>query len=80
MLKGTKDGILKRVQPVSIHGQVSLDVFFTDVDDPDGQVTVARVGPEAVVDNLEPGDRIQVEYVVGVAVKITRVAVGSQPT
>ena len=80
MLKGTKDGILKRVQPVSIHGQVSLDVFFTDVDDPDGQVTVARVGPEAVVDNLEPGDRIQVEYVVGVAVKISRLAVGSKPT
>jgi hypothetical protein len=76
MLKGTKDGILKRVQPVSIHGQVSLDVFFTTVEEPDGQVTVARVGPEAVVDSLEPGDRIQVEYLVGVPVKITRVAVG----
>ena len=80
MLKGTRDGILKKVQPVSIHGQVSWDVFFTDVDDPDGQITVARIGPEAVVDNLEPGDRIQVEYVVGVAVKITRLAVGSEPT
>jgi hypothetical protein len=80
MLKGTKDGILKRVQPVSIHGQVSLDIFFTEVDDPDGQVTVARVGPEAVLDHLEPGDRIQVEYVVGVAVKVTRLAVGSEPT
>lgn len=77
MLKGTRDGILKRVQPVSIHGQVSLDVFFTTVEEPDGQVTVARVGPEAVTDNLEPGDRIQVEYVVGVPVKVTRVAVGS---
>jgi hypothetical protein len=77
MLKGTKDGILKRVQPVSIHGQVSLDVFFTSVEEPDGQVSVARVGPEAVMDNLEPGDRIQVEYLVGVPVKITRVAVGS---
>ena len=31
MLKGTRDGILKKVQPVSIHGQVSWDVFFTDV-------------------------------------------------
>ena len=73
MLKGTKDGILKRVQPVSIHGQVSWDVFFTDVDDPDGQIHVARIGPEAVDQNLEPGDRIQVEYVVGAAVKISRV-------
>ena len=74
MLKGTRDGILKRMQPFSVHGQVSLDIFFTDVDDPDGQTHVARVGPEAVVGhNLEPGDRIRVEYVVGVAVKVTRV-------
>src|SRR5712691_596085 len=74
MLKGTRDGILKKVQPVSIHGQVTWDVFFTDVDDPDGQVTVARIGPEAVMGtNLEPGDRIQVEYLVGVAIKVTRV-------
>src|SRR5438552_7670519 len=74
VLKGTRDGILKKVQPVSIHGQVSWDVFFTDVEDPDGQVTVARIGPEAVIgNNLEPGDRIQVEYLVGQAVRVTRV-------
>ena len=74
MLKGTRDGLLKKVQPVSIHGQVSWDVFFTDVEDPDGQTHVARVGPEAVMGhNLEPGDRIQVEYLVGVAVRVTRV-------
>ena len=73
MLKGTRDGILKKVQPVSIHGQLSWDVFFTSVDDPDGQVHVARIGPENVSGNLEPGDRIQVEYLVGAAVKVTRV-------
>ena len=77
MLKGTRDGILKRIQPVSIHGQVSWDVFFTDVEDPDGQIHVARIGPEAVGPHIEPGDRIQVEYLVGVAVKISRTAVGS---
>ena len=74
MLKGTRDGILKRIQPVSIHGQVSWDVFFADLDDPDGQIHVARVGPEAVAGNIEPGDRIQVEYLVGVPVKVTRVS------
>jgi hypothetical protein len=73
MLKGTRDGILKRIQPVSIHGQLSCDVFFTSVDDPDGQIHVARLGPESVADNLEPGDRIRVEYLVGTAVKVTRV-------
>ena len=75
MLKGTRDGILKRVQPLSIHGQVSWDVLFTDVGDRDGQTHVARVGPEAVIGrNLEPGDRIQVEYLVGVPVRVTRLA------
>ena len=73
MLNGTREGILKRVQPLSIHGQVSCDVFFTDVDDPDGQIHVARVGPEAIARNVEPGDRIQVEYLVAVAIKVTRV-------
>ena len=77
MLKGTRDGILKRIQPVSIHGQISWDVFFADVDDPDGQMHLARVGPEAMANNIEPGDRIQVEYLVGVAVRITRISVGS---
>jgi hypothetical protein len=76
MLKQTRDGILKKVQPVSIHGQVSWDVFFTDSGDPDGQLHVARIGPEAVEQHLEPGDRIQVEYLVGVAVRITRMQAG----
>lgn len=73
MLKGTRDGILKRLQPVSIHGQITCDVFFTSIEDPEGQIHVARLGPEAISGNLEPGDRITVEYLVGVAVKVTRV-------
>ena len=73
MLKVTRDGILKRIQPVSIHGQITWDVFFTSIEEPDGQITVARIGPEAVDQNLEPGDVIRVEYLVGTAVKITRV-------
>lgn len=76
MLKGTRTGILKRLQPVSIHGQIAWDVCFTDVEDPDGtdgQTHVARLGPEAVAHNLEPGDRIEVEYLVGVAVRVSRV-------
>ena len=71
MLKGTRTGILKKIQPVSIHGQISWDVFFHDIEDPGGQIHVARLGPEAVTHHLEPGDRIAVEYLVGVAVRVT---------
>jgi hypothetical protein len=73
VLKGTRRGILKRVQPLSVHGQISWDLFFTDVEDPDGQVSVARMGPEAVAHKLNPGDLIDVEYLVGVAVRVTKV-------
>ena len=73
MLKGTRDGILRKLQPVSIHGQMSMDVCFSDAEDPDGQTSVARVGSEAVASNLEPGDSIQLEYLVGQVVKVSRV-------
>ena len=72
MLKGTRDAILRKIQPISIHGQPSWDVYFSDIEDPDGQVHVARVGPEMVAHNLEAGDRIRLEYLVGAVVKVTR--------
>ena len=73
MLKGTRDVILRRVQPISVHGQISWDVFFSDPEDPDGPTSVARVGPEAVSNDLHPGDRIRLEYVLGSVVGISRV-------
>jgi hypothetical protein len=74
MLRGTRDVVLRRIQPVSIHGQVSWDLFFNDVDDPDGQASAARVGPESASDRLEPGDTLRLEYVLGAVVKIERLA------
>ena len=73
VLKGTRDAVLKRIQPVSIHGQMSWEIVFVHADDPAEQLNAARVGPEAIVgQSLEPGDRINVEYLVGVVVKVTR--------
>ena len=37
MLKGSKPAVVKKVQPVSIHGQISLDVYVVDPEDPQGQ-------------------------------------------
>ena len=75
VLKGTRDAVLRRIQPISIHGQMSWEIVFTHADDPGEQLNAARVGPEAIVgQSLEPGDRIKVEYLVGVVVKVTRLA------
>ena len=71
MLKGNKPAIVKKIQPVSIHGQISLDVYFVDPDDRDGQVSLARVGPESVPRSLEPGDAIDVHYLLGVVTHVT---------
>ena len=77
MLKGTRDGILRRIQPVSIHGQMSLEIVFTYEDDPGEQLNAARVGHEAIVGlPLDVGDHIEVEYLVGVVVKVTKMRSG----
>ena len=73
MLKGSRDVILRRVQPISVHGQISWDVFFADPDDPEGPVSVARVGPETVSHSLEPGDRIRLDYAAGSVIAIRKI-------
>jgi hypothetical protein len=72
MLKGTKPGVVTKVQPVSIHGQISLDVYFVDPSDPHGRVSLARIGPEAVPPHLEAGNRVELHYLLGVVTHITR--------
>jgi hypothetical protein len=71
MLKGTKDVLVTKVQPVSIHGQISLDVHFVDPEDAQGQVSLARIGPESVPKNLEAGDRVTLHYMFGAVTAIT---------
>jgi hypothetical protein len=73
MLKGTREAVLRRIQPISIHGQPSWEIVFTHADDQGEQLNAARVGPEAIQGHtLEAGDRISVEYLVGVVVRVTR--------
>jgi hypothetical protein len=74
MLKGSRIVIVKKVQPVSIHGQISLDVYFADPDDPEGPVSLARVGPESTPRHIEAGDRVELHYVLGSVTHITRPA------
>src|SRR5439155_5606691 len=32
MLKGTRDAVLQKIQPISIHGQISWEIVFTHLD------------------------------------------------
>ena len=71
MLKGTRQVVVTKVQPVSIHGQISLDIYFIDPDDSQGQVSLARMGPEAVPQQLEAGTRVTLHYTLGTVTSIT---------
>ena len=79
MLKGSRDGILRKIQPLSVHGQISLNVHYNDIDDPDGPTALARVGPESTDRDLEPGDRIRLEYVLGAVTSVTRSEADDEP-
>ena len=72
MLKGTRAAVIKRIQPVSIHGQISLDVFWVDPEDPEAEIRHARVGDEAVPRNMAPGDRVTLHYLMGMITQITK--------
>jgi hypothetical protein len=72
MLKGTREGVVNRIQPISIHGQISLDVFWVDPDDPEQEIRHARVGHESVPRDLEAGDRVTLHYLMGMVTEITR--------
>ena len=77
MLKGSREAVLRKVQPISVHGQISLDVHFVYADDDTEQVRVARVGPEAMPRGLEPGDRVILDFVLGVVTSVKRAPGGT---
>jgi hypothetical protein len=73
MLKGSRDAVLQRLQPISIHGQLSYDVHYTFEDEPDGQTRVARIGGEALAPGLQAGDRVRLDFLVGVVTAVHRI-------
>ena len=72
MLKGTRRAIVQRIQPISIHGQISLDVFWVDPDDPEPEIRHARVGNESAPRDLSPGDAVVLHYLLGSVTQITK--------
>lgn len=73
MLRGTREAVLHRVQPISIHGQLSYDLHYQFADEPDSQPRVARVGPEAMEPGVQAGDHVNLDFVVGVVTAVKKV-------
>ena len=60
------------MQPISIHGQLSYDLHYLFADEPDSQLRVARVGPEAMETGVQAGDRVNLDFVVGVVTGVRK--------
>ncbi len=74
MLKGSREALIRKLQPVSIHGQLSYDVHYVFADELDGHVRVARLGPEAMTHTVQAGDRVTLDFLVGVVTAVHRLS------
>lgn len=72
MLKGSRDAVVHKIQPISIHGQLSYDVHYRFADEPDSQIRVARIGGEAIGPGVEEGVRVRLDFLVGVVTAVNR--------
>jgi hypothetical protein len=72
VLKGTRQAVVQRIQPVSIHGQMSLDVFWFDPEDPEQELRHARVGAESAPRDLEAGDKVTMHFLMGMVSEIKK--------
>ena len=72
MLRGSRDAVIHKMQPISIHGQLSYDLHYRFGDEPDAQLRVARVGPEAIEPGVQAGDHVSLDFVVGVVTAVKK--------
>lgn len=58
-----QEGIVVSIARVSIHGEEYVDVVVADSDAPDDSASrlTARLGPEGIVGDIVPGDRVRIE-------------------
>jgi hypothetical protein len=72
MLRGIQIGVLTKLQPVSIHGQIFYDVHYVKADDEELIPQVARVGGEDVDAALHPGDRVKLHILLNQVTRVER--------
>jgi hypothetical protein len=66
---GEREAIVVEVKPWDVHGVAYVDVTVAY---PDRVLETARLGPESIPEDLEPGERVMVERAVNMIVAIRR--------
>ena len=70
-----QEGIVISLARVAIHGDEYVDVVIADPDAPEDAAArlSARLGPECIVGDVAPGDRVRVEGFLRMITRIERI-------
>jgi hypothetical protein len=71
LMNATKAATLQQVQLVDIHGTRLYDLIYSHDEEPDVPRR-ARLGPEALYADPQPGDEVSVRYLMGVVTAVER--------
>lgn len=69
-MMGSRAATLLNIGATSIHGQINVALQFR-LDDDDG-VSMSSVPAESCPSDLKPGERVQLDFVLGNVMKVSR--------
>ncbi|MCI0406957.1 MAG: hypothetical protein L0191_00095 [Acidobacteria bacterium] len=72
MIHGVRDGVLREVRPLAIHGSPYCDVYFQLAGQPEGQIGSGRIGTESIYAKARSGDRVRLHFVMNLLVRVER--------
>jgi hypothetical protein len=72
MLHGVREGVLKELRPLAIHGSPFYDVYFQLAGGADGQIGSGRIGTESIYPDARSGDRVKLHFLMNVLVRVER--------
>ncbi|MBI2766686.1 MAG: hypothetical protein HYX53_12360 [Chloroflexi bacterium] len=65
------EAILAAIQPYDIHGTRYFKILYATKDQPD-RMTEGRVAAEGIYRGAQPGDRIDIRFLLGVIDEVTK--------
>ena len=72
MLYSRKEAILNDLRATSIHGSAFYDIVFTYTEQLDPRPDLARIGSEMIYPNAQAGDRVFIERIANVVVRVEK--------
>jgi hypothetical protein len=72
MLHGVREGVLKELRPLAIHGSPFYDVYFQLAGRAEGQIGSGRIGTESIYPDARSGDRVKLHFLMNVLLRVER--------